>query len=309
MLIFNFFSLLNFKNLNALLIYLAGDSDLPGSPLIQRIFHCLKSQESDSDCSTYSDLKGRNSYKSKTLDFGQLNGYEIERECNQHRTPNSVRKVSLHHTDLNYVTGAVAKFRSLVHLELSHNKIKFISCQLAELHKLKVLDLSYNELDEIPMAVLLMESLETLNVKHNQIQYLPTGLLELTSLRTLECEDNPILAPPPDVCCLGAQYIFRALRDQRSKINLLGDFKPYYSTEKKVTLEPLFKLCTDFVVRRGIDYKTMSTIPPKIKNFLNLVKSSNETRFHPIMKCSKCRGYFSQRHLFLNHLCDQLRRL
>lgn len=295
--------------MNVLLIYLALDSDTSGSHLIQRVFHCLKSQESDSDHSTYSDVKGKNSYKSKTLDFGQLDVSEIERECNQHRAPNSVRKVSLHHTDLNYVTGAVAKFRSLVHLELSHNKIKFISCQLAELHKLKVLDLSFNELDEIPMAILLMESLETLNVKHNQIEYLPTGLLELTNLRTLECEDNPILAPPPDVCCLGVNYIFRALRDQRSKINLLGDFKPYYSTDKKVTLEPLFKLCTDFVVRRGIDYNTMSTIPPKIKNFLNLVKSSNETRFHPIMKCAKCRGYFSQRHLFLNHLCDQLRRV
>lgn len=171
--------------MNVLLIYLALDSDASGSHLIQRVFHCLKCQESDSDQSTYNDVKGRNSYKSKTLDFGQLDVSEIERKCNQHRAPNSVRKVFLHHTDLNYVTGAVAKFRSLVHLELSHNKIKFISCQLAELHKLKVLDLSYNELDEIPMAVLLMESLETLNVKHNQIEYLPTGLLELTNLRTL----------------------------------------------------------------------------------------------------------------------------
>lgn len=183
--------------MNVLLFYLALDSDASGSHLIQRVFHCLKSQESDSDHSTYSDVKGKNSYKSKTLDFGQLDVSEIERECNHHRAPNSVRKVSLHHTDLNYVTGAVAKFRSLVHLELSHNKIKFISCQLAELHKLKVLDLSYNELDEIPMAVLLMESLETLNVKHNQIEYLPTGLLELTNLRTLECEDNPMVWPLP----------------------------------------------------------------------------------------------------------------
>lgn len=154
-----------------------------------------------------------------------------------------------------------------------------------------------------------MKSLETLNVKQNRIEYLPTGLLELTNLQTLQCEDNPLLAPPPDVCCLGVRGIFAALRDQRSKINLLGDFRPYYSAEKKVTLEPLFKLCTDFVIRRGIDFNTMSTIPPKIKNFLNLVRSSNEIRFHPIMKCSKCRGYFSHRHLFLNHPCDQRRRV
>lgn len=59
-----------------------------------------------------------------------------------------------------------------------------------------------------------------------------------------------------------------------------------------MTLEFLFKLCIDFVVRRGINYNIMSIILFKIKNFLNLVKFLKEIRYYFIMKCVKCRGYF-----------------
>lgn len=236
------------------------------------------------------------------MDLGQLNIAEIERFCQECPEPHVIQKVSLHQTSLSYVPGSLQRFRNLCYLNCSNNKIKFVSCHLAELRNLKVLDLSNNEIEDVPISVCLITSIRILDLEHNQIEYLPTGLLELRKLKDLKLEGNPVLAPPPHVCEMGVDAIFSALWDQERKTDLLHSWKPYYSADK-ITLMPLFKICVETILRHRIDFNSMDTIPMSIKKYLTLTKTSNATRLPPLQKCGNCLGYFSKRHLFLNHKC------
>ena len=277
---------------------------------VERFFECMKNQETaDSDVSC-----GEVREKVFTADeivFRHISICNNEKECAQCISARHLTKLSLIDMNLEYVSGMLARFRNLTHLKLSHNNIKFVSCQLAELPKLKVLDLSYNQLDEIPLAILLIKSLTKLNVQHNHIEYLPYGLLGLKKLEVFLWEENPLLSPPPSICVLGLQSIFAALRDQKKKIDLLKDWKPNYSTQdgpvlklgKKATVEPLFKLCVDCVLFHQVNFNTMETVPPSVKSYLSAMKSSKEHLLPPLFKCGKCLGFFSKKHLFLNHTC------
>jgi Leucine-rich repeat (LRR) protein len=263
-------------------------------------------QKADTDQPTNHNTGPKKKYKitikGKEINLGQLNIPEIEQLCQQCTEPHAIEKVTLCQTSLTYIPGSLQRFRNLCYLNFSNNKIKFVSCHLAELKKLKVLDLSHNDIEDVPISVCLITSLRLLNLEHNHIEYLPTGLLELKHLKELDLGGNPVLAPPPLICEMGVEAIFSALRDQERKTDLLHNWTPYYSAEK-ITLMPLLKICVETILRHRIDYNSMDTIPTSIKKYLTLTKTSNATRLPPLQKCGTCLGYFSKRHLFLNHKC------
>ncbi|XP_061193396.1 leucine-rich repeat protein lrrA-like [Saccostrea echinata] len=283
------------------------DSDTPCFKLLQSLKRKETVSAAPSSQSLIRRVKDRFketiiTVKGTTLDLGQLSISEIEKLCHECPDANLVQKISLHQTNLTYISGSLGKFRNLVHLDFSNNRVKFISCQLAELTNLKILDLSNNEIEDIPLTVFLIASLRILNLEQNQIRYLPTELLELENLEVLKLSKNPILSPPQEVCILGLDAIFGALLDQKAKTDLLHNWKPYYSAHQ-VKLMPLFKLCVESILCHRLDFTSMDTIPTSIKKYLTLAKSSSESRLPPLQKCGRCFAYFSQKHLFLNHEC------
>ncbi len=114
----------------------------------------------------------------------------------------ALKKLYLHHNELESLPSEIGSLSGLVELVLLLNQFTTLPPEICRLSSLRRLRLDNNKLTTLPAEIGELSSLTELFLDSNQLTTLPPEIRELSSLRDLRLDSNQFTNLPPEICRL-----------------------------------------------------------------------------------------------------------
>ncbi|KAI6655749.1 Leucine-rich repeat-containing protein 40-like [Oopsacas minuta] len=226
---------------------------------------------------------------------------EFEEILQKHSNSRIITRLTLTGTTTTGLPAVIGKFVNITQLNLSSNQISLLPWSIFYLQELEYLNLSNNRIVELPKTLGYLKKLIIFDLRDNMIQFVPSELVLLDSLSNVFLEGNlSLMSPPADNLPADVLELKTYLANRYTRTDAFISCRYYYTVKTRIA--SLVDLTVRCIMEYKLEYLSCIWMPPNLKHQIHKEENDRQTELH-VMKCTKCKNYFSSKKTFEVHHC------